>query len=396
MKQKLKSAISNYKVVSGIFLVFVIISSIQSYLDTYDEPTPEGITYNEYNNYTIFEKSFYHLKDGKDLYVHHPEEHYDLYKYTPTFSVFFGTIAIFPDWIGLHLWNIINAFLLLFAIYYLPKLDNYQKGLVLLICLIELLTCMQNEQSNGLMAGLIILSFGLLERHKYLWATFCLVFSVFIKLFGIVGFALFLLYPKKLKLFAYSAMWIVILFLVPLIFIGIDQYKLLMTSFADMLSNDHSTSLGYSVMGWLESWFGIGKNKMLITGIGAIIFMIPFIKIKEYKNIDFRFLALSSILLWVIIFNHKAESPTFIIAMSGVALWFIRGRKNWLTISLFVAAFLLTSISPTDLFPRYIRNEFVKPYLLKALPCILIWAVIIYDMLILKNSKPIENQDTKS
>jgi len=45
--------------------------------------------YNQYNNYTIFEKSFYHLKDHQDLYKLYPDEQWDLYKYTPTFSVFF-------------------------------------------------------------------------------------------------------------------------------------------------------------------------------------------------------------------------------------------------------------------------------------------------------------------
>jgi hypothetical protein len=41
----------------------------------------------------------------------------------------------------------------------------------------------------------------------------------------------------------------------------------------------------------------------------------------------------------------------------------------------------LTSMSPSDLFPKFIRNEYIKPYSLKALPCVLIWFTIIYQML---------------
>lgn len=60
-----------------------------------------GIEYNRYNNYTIFEKSFHHLKNNQDLYVLYPQEHFDLYKYTPTFSVFFWIFQYVSklDWI---------------------------------------------------------------------------------------------------------------------------------------------------------------------------------------------------------------------------------------------------------------------------------------------------------
>jgi len=36
-----------------------------------------GIEYNKYNNYTIFEKSFYHLENNQDLYEFYLEEHWD-------------------------------------------------------------------------------------------------------------------------------------------------------------------------------------------------------------------------------------------------------------------------------------------------------------------------------
>jgi len=117
---------------------------------------------------------------------------------------------------------------------------------------------------------------------------------------------------------------------------------------------------------------------------GALIFMIPLIRFKLYKNVNFRLLALSSVLLWIVIFNHKSESPTFIIAMMGVALWFMSQKKSTLNIVLFISAFVLTSLSPTDIFPRYVRHEIIVPYVLKALPCILIWLKLIYDMMILQ------------
>ena len=86
------------------------------------------------------------------------------------------------------------------------------------------------EQSNALIAGLLVFSFGLLENKKYLIATLCIVLTLFIKLFGVVGFALLLFYPQKWKLALYSLGWTLIMLLLPFIFIDYDQYLNLISS----------------------------------------------------------------------------------------------------------------------------------------------------------------------
>jgi hypothetical protein len=42
---------------------------------------------------------------------------------------------------------------------------------------------------------------------------------------------------------------------------------------------------------------------------------------------------------------------------------------------------VLTSLSPSDLFPAFIRKELVQPYALKALPVALIWLKLCYEIL---------------
>jgi len=72
--------------------------------------------------------------------------------------------------------------------------------------------------------------------------------------------------------------------------------------------------------------------------------------------------------------------------MAGVSIWFFISNKNKLNILLFILAIVFTSLSPTDLFPRFIRNEWLEPYTIKALPCIFIWFKVIYDLMKLKES----------
>jgi hypothetical protein len=368
------------QIIIALFILAALAASVQSLLRKDKVYEEGGRKYTCYNNYVIFKQSHFHLTQDKDLYTLYPEEHWDLYKYSPAFAFFFGAFAYLPDFLGLTLWNLLNALLLLAAVYYLPGISDRQKGWILLACLIELVTSMQNEQSNALVAGLLIFAFGLLERDKFIAATFCIVFSVYIKIFGVLGFALFLFYPKKWKLVLYSLTWGAVLMVIPLVVVGFDQLKFLYTSWGHLLSSDHSASYGLSVMGLLHSWTGAEFNKLAVVAAGAVIFCIPLVRTGQYREDRFRLLALCSVLLWIVIFNHKAESPTFIIAMAGVSIWFFTGPKNWLKIFLFLLAFVLTSLSPTDLFPVFLRKQYVVPYVLKALPCILIWSMIIFEM----------------
>jgi hypothetical protein len=65
-----------------------------------------------------------------------------------------------------------------------------------------------------------------------------------------------------------------------------------------------------------------------------------------------------------------------------VVIWYTASpwkRTNW-DIALMVFVFILSSMSPSDLFPAYIRTEWVKPYALKALPVVLVWFKLCYEM----------------
>ncbi len=388
MRQLLHRFQPGKKAILLIYILFAIAASIQSYLAPKKNHAGTGIAYTSYNNYIIFKQSFHHLLDNKDMYVLYPDEHWDLYKYTPTFSLLFGFFAMFPDWAGLLLWNLLNALVLFFAIWFLPQLSSKSKKWISLLVLVELMTSMQNEQSNGLIAGLLLFAVGFMERKKMALAALVILLSAFIKLFGLAGFTLFLFYPGKWKTAVYSMLICIILLALPLLVISSEQYSFLLKSYWNMLSMDHAASYGFSVMGWLHSWFGADPGKNTIVLAGLILFLAPFARIHQYNNSTFRLLALASLLIWLVIFNHKAESATFIIAMSGVAIWFVQSRKTGLDISLLVLAMLFTSLSPTDIFPRSIRNSYVVPYSLKAFPCILIWFKILYEMFTIKNESP--------
>lgn len=369
--------------------VYIFITVIASLAEMGKGPHVfDGTAYTHYNNYLIFKYSFFHLINGQDLYALYPKEHWDLYKYSPSFAVLMGLWAYLPDFLGLIFWNLLNALALFFAVRQLPPGKDRMKVAVLWWVLLEMLTSIQNAQSNALIAGLIIFAFGFFEKRNLLLASLCIVLTVFIKLFGLVAFALFLLYPRKITFIGYALGWTLLLALLPLLFVSPSQLAFLYASWLQLLAADHSASLGLSVMGWLESWFGLTVPKNAVVLAGALLFGVPLLRWKAYPAAHFRLLMLASVLIWVVIFNHRAESPTFVIAMSGVALWYFSQECRKENLLLLCLAFILTSLSPTDLFPACVRDDLVVPYTLKAVPCILIWFKILYEMLVYPAKRP--------
>ena len=69
----------------------------------------QGRVYTHYNNYVIFRDAFTHLRHGQDLYSLYPDEHWDLYKYSPTFAALMAPFAPLPDAVGLVLGNVIGV-----------------------------------------------------------------------------------------------------------------------------------------------------------------------------------------------------------------------------------------------------------------------------------------------
>ncbi|MEN8810260.1 MAG: glycosyltransferase family 87 protein [Flavobacteriales bacterium] len=379
MRSKLLSLANNTKFQWGFMLLFAGLITAQRLL-----VANEGFSHTLYNNYLIFQQSFFHLLENEDLYKAYPQEHYDLFKYSPSFALFMGVIAYFPVWIGLFLWNSLNVFVLFLGLKKLKFTRNNGFVFASLFVLIELITTTQNSQSNALIAGLILLAFDSLENSKVSRSAWMLIATVFIKLFGLVAFVLYLFYPKKIKSGLLVIFWVVVLSAIPLLFIDTQSLYYQYISWLNLLGNDHSNELKFSVMGFLNSWFGVSaefKNYILLLGV--FMFGIPLIKIKSYKVLRYKQLYTASVLLWVVLFNHMAESATFILAVTGVAVWYF--TKNEVTLLdkfLMILTVLFTLLSPSDIYPEFIRKMYFIPYTVKVIPCILVWLKINFELLI--------------
>jgi hypothetical protein len=340
-----------------------------------------------FNNYLIYKYTFWHSIDFKNLYLGYPEYN-DSNHYGPLFAIFVAPFALLPDGIGMVLWNFINTSILLWGFFSLPLSIN-KKVLIAWICLHETLTALFSFQFNIALTGLIMLSFSYLIKKKEIQSAFIIAFGTLVKLYGIVGLAFFFFTKNKLKFIIAGLIAFIILFILPMILSSpafvIQTYKDWYLSLAHKnASNASLTSFqDISLMGMVRRITGdITIPNLPFLVFGLIVFSLPYLRIKQFEYLAFRLMLLASTLIFTVIFSSGSESPTYIIAFAGVAIWFIiqPNPKNYFLIGLLIFAMLLTSLSPTDIFPRSVK-EFIRLYSLKALPCVLIWFCIIYQMM---------------
>ncbi len=361
----------------GFFILVGTVFSLWIYFLT----PVKGTYYTTYNDYMIFKCSFQHLLQHKNLYVPYVGEYNDLYKYPPTFALLMAPFAYLPNLAGLILWNVLNLLVLFHALKCFPFPDKTKTLLAISFVFIEALTSLFFTQCNCIIAGLMLLTYISLENGKTALAALLGIVAVFIKPFGLAIFILFLFYPGKIRAIGFSLLWFIILLILPLLVISpsglTDEYR----NWAILLKTDHDNSLGWSVFGLMNCWFGINsKISMLLAGL--FLLLLPLVRVKLYTNTAFIQYILASILLWVIIFNHKAEPPGYVIAVSGIAVWYFTSRFSIANILLLLSALIFTVLEPTDLFPRHIRDTYVNPYYINVLPSILIWLKITVELLV--------------
>lgn len=374
--EQTKRIFLNKRFILSIWLLIALITAIKQY------------TTNSYNNYLIFKYCFLHAVNHANLYISYPE-YKDTNHYGPFFSLLIAPFALLPNFIGMILWQLSNTLFLYWAITKLSITQNH-KVMILWLCGHELLTSLLSLQFNPSIAAIIILAYVFIERKQDFWAAFFIILGTFVKLYGIVGLAFFF-FSKQKKTFIISCIfWSLVFFLLPMVFFSptyiLHSYAEWYESLAEknVLNATLTSYQDISIMGMARRIFQNASIPNLpFIAVGLVLFGLPYLRFKQYKHEAFRMMLLASTLLFTVLFSSGSESPTYIIAFVGVAIWFTlqpTPHKKW-HIVLLIFALILTSFSPSDLFPKFIRDEYVKQYALKALPCFLIWISIILDML---------------
>jgi hypothetical protein len=338
-----------------------------------------------YNNYITYTSMSVQLVHQLPVYV---SQHV---LYGPVFGVLMAPFAFLPDWLGITLWLGFLATLLFWAIGKLPLL-MWQKTIVYWICVHEMMTAAFNMQFNIGIAAIIVLAFVFIEEEKDIWAALVVVLGTLTKLYGIVGLTFFFFSKHKLRFSLACVGWLLACLALPMLFVSPEylfgQYvdwihQIITKNAANTTHTGASIMQNISLIGMLQRIFHLDAAATLpIIAAGAVLFVVPLFRVRQYASQTFRLLFMASVLLFVVLFSTSSESCTYIIAFVGAAVWFVlqpRPYHIW-PVFLLILVLILSSFSPSDIFPRYIRETWVIPYSLKAMPCVLVWLTLVFQL----------------
>lgn len=344
----------------------------------------QATTHVDYN-FAIFRQAYYHLAAGRDLYATYPAEQVDLFKYSPTFAALFAPFATLPVLVALALWNALNVVLLWYAIHRL--LPQRQAILALALMYFEVLRTTQRAQSNALAAALMVLAFVWMEQRRQIAAVVALALGTCIKLFPVLVIIAALFHPRRVRMSLLVLSAGLVAFLLPL---AVTTWPSLQAQYASWYAvgtidaragaTGGGAGLYGGVMHWVRLAFHSDWPNWQIQAAGLFLLAVPLARATQWSAPGFRLRVLSSILIFSTIFNHQVESPSFVIAMTGVAIWFVKSRRNALDVLLLSVVLLVVSLGSNDLMPDAFRQQVVD-YKLKTLPCLAVWLVLHAELL---------------
>jgi hypothetical protein len=327
------------------------------------------------NNFLIFRAASGHLLHDQDLYGAYPALHFDYYKYSPTFALLFLPFALPPFWVAMLLWNTLNAATLYFAIgTVLPlRKANVARAIVFL----DMLGSLQNVQSNALVAALIVFTFAAYERRHTVLGSAAAMLGAVIKVFPLAGVTFAWFHGRKARVAVALVVSVVVLAALPLLVTTPGVLRMQYASWRAISALDALTR-GFSVMEMVHLVTRTDWPNWPIQLAGAALLVAPlFARATRHSEWNFRRLYLCSVLIFCLIFNHKAESPAFVIGVAGAAIWFAslerHTRWEWALFGLIV---LFTILASSDAMPRVLQREVFDPYRLKVVPLIVLWIEI--------------------
>lgn len=371
-----KPFFSNPRTLFGLWTLLAVVAGLTK------------IAPHRHNNFLIFRGVFWHTIQKLSLYDFYPTEYNDHNHYGPIFSLVIAPFAVVPDAIGLLGWLVVLALGMYYAVRRLP-LEEGRQIFLYWFCAHELLTALQMQQFNIAIAAIIIGSFAAIEKGREVTAAFLIVLGTFVKLYGVVGLAFFFFVKRKPRFILALIGWSVVCFVAPMLIsspeyvVGqyVEWYERLAAKNGE---NTFSLMQNISLLGMIRKASGSASySDLLVILPGLALFGLPYLRFGQYRHLAFRYAILSSVLLFVVLFSTGSESSTYIIPFAGIALWYTTSpwkRSGW-DVALLVFAFVLSSLSPSDLFPRSLREAYVLPYALKALPPTLIWLRLSYELL---------------
>jgi hypothetical protein len=269
-----------------------------------------------------------------------------------------------------------------------------EAAIALALIYLEVLRSMQRSQSNSLVTALVILAFLALEQRKQLGAAFSIAIGAAVKIFPLAALALAILYRRRARFALLMLAAMIAVLALPLLVVSPAELAAQYQSWRAVEAMD-ALSVGGGgggglyggVMQQLRLIFGVSWPNWPVQLAGTVLLVLPLARWRNWESAGFRLRFLCALLVYMVIFNHQSESPSFVIAVTGIAIWFVTTPRTWWHTTVLVLTILVVSISSTDITPKSWQQHFFVHYRLKTIPCTIAWLTMIWELLTFRASE---------
>ena len=315
-----------------------------------------------HNNFAIFKNAFFHLKHHQPLYTPYPNEYFDLFQYHPVFAVLFAPFSFLPRPIDLFFWLFGSTIAFLWAITHIG-LDKRWVVWLMLLSVFELSRNVIHVQTNILITTGMIYTFIFFERQDTTKAVLTTVLNFYIKGFGAITGIMAVLYPKTGRSIVQGIGFTLLLSLSPLFFVSPSELLKHYTDWLDLLRGDVIFE-SFCLVGFLTHTVGFPKTiEPYVMGFGVLILMSYWLMLwlrRADLTTERRAYFMAFLLLWVVVFNRAAESPTYLMASTGLLIWYFYhkqyGTATKLMTAFFVVCFYWSGFLCSDLAFSFLRE----------------------------------------
>jgi hypothetical protein len=337
------------------------------------------------NDYAIFRAAFWNLLANNDLYVLRLEQAHDYFKYSPTFALLFAPFALIPFVAGLFSWNVVNALAIFFALRLLLPREQWAVAQVLVA--LPTLRSMQSSQSNALVAALIIVAFVSFERG-WLWrGAIAISLGAITKIFPLAALSFALPRRDRMRAILITGLSIAILIALPLVVVSpgalAAQYKAW-----SALERGEAALVGSSAMALFRD-AGISWPAWPVQLIGSVIVLaVLILRMRDWSDRGLRLRFLGFVMVFCVVFNHRAEPQAAVIALCGMVIWYLASpppRSAWRT-ALFTIVYFLVAVTGTDLVPHPIK-QILGSQIRFSIPLTILWLVMLGELAVARNDR---------
>jgi hypothetical protein len=335
------------------------------------------------NDFAIFRASFWNLLANRDLYVLRLDQARDYFKYSPSFALLFAPFAVLPFVAGLFLWNVLNALSIFFALRLLLPRDHWAVAQALVA--VPTLRSIQSSQSNALVAALIIVAFVSFERG-WLWrGGIAIALGAVTKIFPLAALTFALPRPDRVRAILITIVSTAVLVALPLFVISPSALVAQYESWGALHARE-TALVGSSAMELFRN-AGITWPAWPVQLVGcAIVLTVLILRMRDWNDRKLRLQFLGFVMVFCVVFNHRAERQSAVIALCGMVIWYLASpRSTWRTV-LFAIVYFVVGLTSSSFMPDAIKH-ILGPQLRFSVPLTMLWLVMLGQLTLLRNNR---------